>query len=263
MYVLTKKVIDEVLISEGEFEISLDLGRTLSKVKVVEKGLFFEGKKLIDFVGLSAIKLDDHTCYVIEDGKLKKVEVFSEKTNKLYKLVPTNTVPTLQISGIFMHRHMAMDPMFDTMLKMREIRPIKGKILDTCCGLGYTAIFSAQKCDTVVTCEKDKNVQQICKYNPFSEELYWNKKIKIELMSCIDYVHTVKENTFDRIIHDPPSMKIAGELYSDNFYQKLYRVLKVGGIIYHYTGLPESKSHGRNLKNVKVKEDALGVTAKK
>lgn len=280
MIILTKNQFDEILnsVKKGinEFEISLDLGRTISNVKIKDNKLFFKDEALLDIEQIKSQRIDDHTCYSIDDLKIAKVQTFSNETNSFYKLVPTSTIPTLQISGIFMHRHLAMDPMFDTILKIKEISPIKGDVLDTCCGLGYTAIFAAQKAQSVITCEKDPNVLEICKFNPFSEELFWNKKIKIFEDSILDKINSFENAQFDRIIHDPPSIKIADELYTISFYRELYRVLKPKGLIYHYTGLPESKSHNRNLIEevakkfkevgfikVKERERSLGVAASK
>lgn len=59
-------------------------------------------------------------------------------------------------------------------------------------------------------------------------------------------VHELEESSFDRIIHDPPTLALAGELYSKNFYQSLFKVLKPGGILFHYTGGP-GKMRRRNI----------------
>ncbi len=48
------------------------------------------------------------------------------------------------------------------------------------------------------------------------------------------------------VIHDPPMFKLAGHLYSQAFYQGLYRVLKRNGRLFHYVGDPDSRS-GRNI----------------
>ena len=47
-----------------------------------------------------------------------------------------------------------------------------------------------------------------------------------------------------RIIHDPPSFSLAGDLYSGTFYRQLFRVLKRGGRLFHYIGDPNSKASG-------------------
>ncbi|MGZ3610849.1 MAG: class I SAM-dependent methyltransferase, partial [Ktedonobacteraceae bacterium] len=55
---------------------------------------------------------------------------------------------------------------------------------------------------------------------------------------------TFEDSSFSRIIHDPPTFSLAGELYSGVFYQQLFRVLKRGGRLYHYIGDPQSKASG-------------------
>jgi predicted methyltransferase len=82
-------------------------------------------------------------------------------------------------------------------------------------------------------------------------------------------------NYFDAILHDPPTMSLAGDLYSQEFYRELFRVLRRGGKLFHYIGDPESK-FGANttrgvmqrLKNagfrtVKPARQAFGVLALK
>ena len=41
---------------------------------------------------------------------------------------------------------------------------------------------------------------------------------------------------FARIIHDPPTMQLAGDLYSGEYYRELHRVLQPGGRLFHYIG---------------------------
>jgi len=48
-------------------------------------------------------------------------------------------------------------------------------------------------------------------------------------------------------LHDPPRFGIAGELYSQAFYDQLARVLKRTGLLFHYTGTPNKVSRGRDL----------------
>ena len=52
---------------------------------------------------------------------------------------------------------------------------------------------------------------------------------------------------FDAALHDPPRFGIAGELYSQVFYDQLARVLKRGGRLFHYTGAPNRLTSGRDV----------------
>jgi predicted methyltransferase len=47
----------------------------------------------------------------------------------------------------------------------------------------------------------------------------------------------------------PPRFGIAGELYSQDFYDHLARVLKKRGRLFHYTGSPNKLTTGRDVPN--------------
>ena len=53
--------------------------------------------------------------------------------------------------------------------------------------------------------------------------------------------------SFDAVLHDPPRLGIAGELYSLLFYDQLARVLKRKGKLFHYTGAPNKLTSGRDV----------------
>jgi predicted methyltransferase len=53
--------------------------------------------------------------------------------------------------------------------------------------------------------------------------------------------------SIDAILHDPPRFGIAGELYSQVFYDHLARVLRRKGKLFHYTGTPNKLTSGRNV----------------
>jgi predicted methyltransferase len=63
----------------------------------------------------------------------------------------------------------------------------------------------------------------------------------------IPHVELLAERSVDAILHDPPRFGIAGELYSQAFYDQLARVLKRHGLLFHYTGSPNRVSRGRDL----------------
>jgi hypothetical protein len=44
--------------------------------------------------------------------------------------------------------------------------------------------------------------------------------------SAVDLVETFPDASFDRILHDPPTFTLAGDLYSLEFYSQLSRLLK-------------------------------------
>ena len=49
------------------------------------------------------------------------------------------------------------------------------------------------------------------------------------------------------MLHDPPRFGIAGELYSQAFYDQLARVIKRRGRLFHYTGTPNKLTSGRDV----------------
>ncbi len=51
----------------------------------------------------------------------------------------------------------------------------------------------------------------------------------------------------DAILHDPPRFGIAGELYSQVFYDQLARVIKRRGKLFHYTGSPNKLTSRRDV----------------
>lgn len=234
-----------------EVYVSTDLN--LSKTKInSENGFFvFPDSQKLEESQLKKVIKDDTSCFLMQNNALIKIQSFSGQTNKFYKLVPTKDAPTIEISGIRMHVTKGMTPVEDAKRKIESIAPVKGIVLDTCMGLGYTSIMASKTADFVFTCEKDENVVEIAQLNPWSKELFNNKKISILKTSIFDEIKAFKSNMLDAIIHDPPRLSLAAELYSLEFYKQLFRVLKKDGKLYHYTGAPGSKNRKINLaKNV-------------
>ena len=172
------------------------------------------------------------------------------RSDNYYKLLPTTrgSPPSIEINGIHMHRISGTDPWRDTLAKIKAARVGPGDtVLDTCMGLGYTAIASVLKgAREVYTAEIDENVILLARYNPWSFDLA-RETIKIFNNNIIELILDFQNEYFTRIIHDPPRFTShTGELYSLEFYKELYRVLKPGGILFHYTGEPGRK-HGSNF----------------
>ena len=181
---------------------------------------------------------------------------FSEETNKFYKLVSTSDLPYLEISGIRMHRtDFGVKASAHEMVS--QLNPLKGNVLDTCCGLGYTAIeiASSPEVRKVFVFEIDKNVLEMAKQNPFSKALFSGKKIVLANENVFEAIKKFPDNFFDRILHDPPRFSIARELYGRPFYKELFRALKPGGILFHYTGSPGIKKgidfQGQTIRRLK------------
>jgi len=224
-------------------DISLDLGLTKSKVTIENNFFIFPDQQKITLEDIKKIVKKDTICFSIENNSIMPTSIFSEETNNYYKLVPTgkDKWPTIEISGIRMHVTKTMSPKEDTEKKISFILPCIGNVLDTCTGLGYTAIMAAKIAELVFTIEKDANVIELEKINPYSRELFDNSKIKRVHGDSFEEVKKFKACYFDRIIHDPPRQALSTLLYSDEFYKELYRILRSKGKIFHYTGDPGSK----------------------
>jgi predicted methyltransferase len=231
-------------------EISTDLGLTAITVTLTPEGVAFPHGERLDWHSIEKIRKSEVNCFIVEDNTIRAIQVFSEYTNRLCSLMPTQGAPSMLIAGFVMHRIKDIDPIQDTLRKVAAISPIVGRVLDTATGLGYTAIEASKTADEVVTIELDPGVQEIARLNPWSQALFNNPKIHQIMGDACQVVQTFEDESFSRVIHDPPTFSLAGELYSGAFYQQLYRVLKRGGRLFHYIGDPHSKASGGVTKGV-------------
>jgi len=195
---------------------------------------------------------DDSFIYAEKDGKQYRLDLFDQH---YYKLRLFNKIPILEIDGLRMQLVRDFKTPLDyakEVVKNLKI-PFNGtaSVLDTCMGLGYTAIESSKQkgVKEVVTCEFSEAVLTLAKWNPFSEVLFEkNGKIKVIEGSIAERISEFKDNSFEFIIHDPPRFSHAPELYSIEFYSELFRICKKNGRIFHYVG-----SVGKN-KGKKIEE---------
>jgi predicted methyltransferase len=102
----------------------------------------------------------------------------------------------------------------------------------------------------VITIEKDENVILIAKQNPFSRDLFDNEKIELIIGDVFWEVQKFNDKYFNFIIHDPPRISIAPELYSLEFYRQLFRILKDNGRVLHYVGRPGVRQGKNYLKGM-------------
>jgi predicted methyltransferase len=225
-------------------ELSPDLGLNIVKVTLTPEGVAFPTGERLDWHSVEKIRKSEVNCFILEDNTIRPIQVFSEYTNRVCSLMPTRGAPSMLIAGFVMHRIKNIDPMQDTRRKITAISPIVGRVLDTATGLGYTAIEASKTADEVITIELDPGVQEIARLNPWSQALFHNPKIRQLMGDAYEVVQTFEDESFSRIIHDPPTFSLAGELYSGAFYQQLFRVLKRGGRLFHYIGDPKSKASG-------------------
>jgi predicted methyltransferase len=78
-----------------------------------------------------------------------------------------------------------------------------------------------------------------------------------------EQITPLRSGSIDAVLHDPPRFGIAGELYSQVFYDQLARVLKRKGKLFHYTGAPNKLTSGRDVPNEVIKRlQQAGFAAK-
>ncbi len=223
-------------------EVSLDLGRTISTIILVSSGIQLPTERTLEWGEVEEIAASPSSCFVIDDGPVRSIQFYSEMTERVYSLHPTEGAPTMLVSGIPMHRIKDTEPRQDTLEKIRAIKPVVGQVLDTATGLGYTAIEAARTAEQVTTIELDPAALSVCRLNPWSQELFDNPKITQIIGDSFEVVITMKAERFTRIIHDPPVISLAGDLYSREFYRELHRIMRNRGQLFHYIGDPDSKS---------------------
>jgi predicted methyltransferase len=230
---------------ESILTTSLDLNLTQSAIQLQPGCVVFPGGESLDWESLEEISGNETACFYVEDRAAKSIKGFSEFSGRVYGLMPTEAAPTMLISGIPMHRIKDTNPYQDTLNKIKAIAPIKGDVLDTTTGLGYTAIEAAKTARRVVTIEIDPVAQEIARRNPWSRALFESPNIHQVIGDAFEEIEKLDPDSFSVIIHDPPMFSLAGDLYSLAFYQQAVRVLKHNGRMFHYIGDPESRSGAR------------------
>ncbi len=222
-------------------ECSLDLGRSTTSVTVNDSGWVWQGQT---FPYLEVCK--ERTIYYWDDGVFLPVSRFRQS---LIKLVPTEWgPPTFEIDGIKMLPTARISPYTDAQAKVELIQPRGKVILDTCGGLGYFAAWCVQgQARQVLSYEKNPDVCWLREINPWSPSP--GEVLSLTLGDIAEQITSVADNSVDAILHDPPRFGIAGELYSQVFYDQLARVIRRKGRLFHYTGTPNKLTSGRDVPN--------------
>ena len=230
--IITKKEIDFIKSKKvGEhFTIYADFGITPVNVIREQERAILEGRVVLSLDQ----KFKDKFCYLADSQGVIKITVFSQITNRFYKLTPTPDWPTISIGSVPMHRRSS--PKKDTEAKVNLLKPY-GYVLDTCMGLGYTALLAVKKAKKVITFEKDEIVYDLAKLNPLSKEMFLSPNIEIRREDVGVGIKKFKNNCFDCVIHDPPTFKLAVDLFSKDFYREVKRILRERGKFFHYAPL--------------------------
>ncbi|WP_333681408.1 MnmC family methyltransferase [Dyella sp.] len=223
---------------------SLDLGRSRSEGVLRADGWQWKGQ---DYP--YPHKLKDRTIYYWDGDAFAPVSRFS---GSLIKLVPTDWgAPTFEIDGIKMLPTSKESPIEDARRKVGLVEPRGKVVLDTCGGLGY---FAACCLETGVarirSFEKNPDVLWLRTLNPWSpdpDDPAAGGRLELTHADVLQAIAQVDTASVDAILHDPPRFGIAGELYSQAFYEQLARVLRRGGRLFHYTGSPNKLTSDRDV----------------
>jgi len=221
-------------------EISLDLGLTRERTELGPGGLLVPGAAVLPWSAIEEISGAENGCFVLEEGRPRRIQSFSAVTGRPCSLMPTAGAPALLVAGFNMHRIKDSDPFEDGRAKALALRPVRGLVLDTATGLGYSAMEAARTAQGVHTIELDPAVAEVAAQNPWSRGLFTDDRITRHFGDSFEVVDTFDPETFDRVIHDPPVISLAGALYSGEFYRKVHRVMAPGARMFHYVGDPDS-----------------------
>ena len=223
---------------------SLDLGRTREEVALGADAWTWRGAAFPYPEGLK-----DRTIHHWDGEGFRAVSAYA---GSLIKLVPTEWgAPTFEIDGIKMLPTARTSPVEDARRKVALVQPQGKTVLDTCGGLGYFAACCLEAgAARIQSFEKNPSVLWLRTLNPWSpdpDDPANGGRLQLTHGDVSQAITTLPDAAFDAILHDPPRFGIAGELYSQVFYDQLARVIRRGGRLFHYTGAPNKLTSGRDV----------------
>jgi uncharacterized protein len=222
-------------------QCSLDLKRSVTKVEP-EQDAWVWHRQRYPYVE----SCRERTIYHWTGASFEPAKRF---TGSLIKLVPTDWgPPTFEIDGIKMLPTAQVSPYADAEHKVSLIKPRGKVVLDTCGGLGYFAAWCvAGGVAQVLSFEKNPDVIWLRGLNPWSPLA--SSQLTLTQADITVAIARIADASVDAVLHDPPRFGIAGELYSQAFYDQLARVIKPQGSLFHYTGMPNKLTTGRDVPN--------------
>jgi predicted methyltransferase len=194
-------------------------------------------------------KLKDRTIYYWDGDEFVSASRFS---GSLIKLVPTEWgAPTFEIDGIKMLPTAKESPFDDARRKVALVEPRGKVLLDTCGGLGYFAACCLEAgVARIHSFEKNPDVLWLRTLNPWSPDPdapASGGRLQLAHADVTQAIEQIADASVDALLHDPPRFGIAGELYSQAFYDHLARVCRRGGRLFHYTGSPNKLTSDRDV----------------
>ncbi len=239
-HVQAQEMEDARIGGQKEMKGSLDLGRTRQFLGLNDQGLLVEGAVLIPWSEIKRVLDHPKGCFVWRGDAFEELYGLSETSGWTYRLVPTLDAPALHLAGFTMHRMDGISPYKGAIEMVHALGSPKGDVLDTAGGLGYAALGLSENARRVLSIELDPAVRELCRQNPWSADIFWRPNIELLLGDSAELIRDMADESFGAVLHDPPSVSLAGELYSAAFYRELYRILKCGGSVFHYIGDPKS-----------------------
>jgi predicted methyltransferase len=242
---LTRSLADALLAARTSglpsLRASFDLDRSIGETTLDADGWQWNGQHYPWPEGLK-----DRTLYFWDGDAFAPLQRFARS---LIKLVPTEWgAPTFEIDGIKMLPTSQVSPYLDAQRKVALVQPRGKQVLDCCGGLGYFAAWClAEGAARVHSFEKNVDVLWLREHNPWSPDAAAEPRLQLEHADIATAITALPDQSFDAVLHDPPRFGIAGELYSQAFYDQLARVLRPQGRLFHYTGTPNKKTSGRDV----------------
>jgi predicted methyltransferase len=267
------QALDAIAQGLSNVRLSTDLHLSDDEYALVNKELILDEDNKLTITDLKKIVKKTGRIYRCYDGEIDPLE---DRSAGYYKLVPTAGAPLLEISGVKMHISKGTDPFTSASEMSLQAVRAGDEVLDCCSGLGYAAIAAHRLgASEVITIELSPEVMGLRALNPWSQALNVSG-IEQRQGSSFELIQKMPAMSFDAVVHDPPRFSLAGELYSEQFYCEVYRVLRKGGRLFHYTGNPHVIKTGSSFvdgvirrlkaagfKNVKKVEHLMGVSAQK
>jgi predicted methyltransferase len=245
---LTRSLADTLLAAhhagKSQWNGSLDLGRS-SQLASLQADTWQWRDQQYPYPA----KLKDRTIYYWDGEAFASVSHFA---NALIKLVPTEWgAPTFEIDGIKMLPTAKESPFEDARRKVALVEPRGKVVLDTCGGLGYFAACCLEAgVARIDSFEKNADVLWLRTLNPWSpdpDDLASAGRLQLVHADVTQAIMQIADASIDALLHDPPRFGIAGELYSQSFYDQLARVLRRSGRLFHYTGSPNKLTSQRDV----------------
>lgn len=245
---LTRSVADGLFAARdagaSEWKGSMDLGRSNGNASLLTESWQWKCQSYP-----YPAKVKDRTIYYWDGDEFSPVSRYADS---LIKLVPTEWgAPTFEIDGIKMLPTSKESPVDDARRKVALVDPRGKVVLDTCGGLGYFAACCLEAGVTrIQSFEKNPDVLWLRTINPWSpdpESAASGGRLELAHADVSQAITQLADASVDALLHDPPRFGIAGELYSQVFYDQLARVLRRGGRLFHYTGSPNKLTSDRDV----------------